>query len=92
MLLIVAYDVSSDRRRTRLHKALSGWLAPVQRSVFEGQLMGGALAPLERAVVRAIDPEVDSVRLYPLCKACAAAVRLHGVAEPTPDPNAPLFL
>ncbi len=92
MLLIVAYDVSSDRRRNRLHKALSGWLSPVQKSVFEGQLVGGALPPLERAVAKAIDPEVDSVRLYPLCKACAAALRLYGVAEPTPDPDAPLFL
>ncbi len=92
MLLIAAYDVTCDRRRTRLHKALSGWLAPVQKSVFEGQIIGGGLRPLQQAVVQAIDPQLDSVRLYPLCKACAAAVRLHGIAEPTPDPRAPLFL
>ncbi len=92
MLLVVAYDVSCDRRRARLHRALSGWLGPVQKSVFEGRLVGGGLPPLERAVVKAIDPELDSVRLYPLCRACAGAMRLYGVAEPTPDPDAPLFL
>ncbi len=50
MLLVVAYDVSCDRRRARLHRALSGWLGPVQKSVFEGRLVGGGLPPLERAV------------------------------------------
>jgi CRISPR-associated protein Cas2 len=92
MVLLVSYDVSCNRRRRRLHKALGGWLEPVQQSVFEGHLIRGALVPLERAVVRAIDPDVDSVRLYPLCRACAGATRLHGIATPTPDPDAPLFL
>lgn len=92
MVLVVTYDVCNDSRRARLHRALRGWLSPVQKSVFEGHLVGGGLPPLERAVAAAIDPAVDSVRLYPLCRACAGALRLHGVATPTPDPDAPLFL
>lgn len=32
--LLVAYDISDDRRRNRLHRLLRGFGEPVQRSVF----------------------------------------------------------
>ena len=34
----------------------------------------------------------DSLRVYPLCETCRRAGRLFGVAEPVPDPEAPVFV
>jgi CRISPR-associated protein Cas2 len=91
MYLLVAYDVVSNRRRRRLQKAISGFLSPVQKSVFEGHLLPSASPQLHRAVAAAIDPGADSVRCFTLCESCRRSARLYGVAAPLPDPSAPLF-
>lgn len=38
MMHVLAYDVTDDRRRTKLHTALKDFGTPVQRSVFEFDL------------------------------------------------------
>lgn len=40
--MVVAYDVPSDKRRTRLHKQLKNYGDPVQYSVFECNLRAHA--------------------------------------------------
>ncbi|HIP96765.1 MAG TPA: CRISPR-associated endonuclease Cas2, partial [Anaerolineae bacterium] len=35
MFVVVAYDISNDRRRTKLHDTLLNFGTPVQYSVFE---------------------------------------------------------
>ena len=37
MHLIVTYDIIDDRNRTKLAKALEGFLNRVQKSIFEGE-------------------------------------------------------
>ncbi len=92
MIVVVAYDMPCNKRRSRLHKVLSGWLAPVQKSVFEGTMLGRNVDTMVREVERVIDPTVDAVRVYRLCRGCSHTLTLLGTSAPTPDPRAPLFV
>jgi CRISPR-associated protein Cas2 len=78
MFIILAYDISDNRRRTRLFKTLKRFGSPVQESVFEFHLDAGELMRLKRAVQVVIDPAEDQVRYYQLCPTC------HGRTEMTP--------
>ena len=79
----VVYDVSNDRRRTRLHKALLDFGTPVQYSVFECWLSKEALGKLQARVNAIIRPQVDHVRYYHLCATCAAKVQTTRAGELT---------
>ncbi len=73
MLYVVAYDVSDDRRRTRVAQALEGFGVRVQESVFECRLNSKGLVLLQRSLARALgDGLVGQVRVYPVCHDCAA--------------------
>lgn len=92
MTWICCYDVRSARRRSRLHKLLRGWLRPVQQSVFEGDLSPKDRKALSTLILREIDPERDTVRLYPLCERCHDRVVLLGVSVVVPAPDQPILL
>ena len=83
-LVVVAYDIPHDRRRTRLHTLLLGFGEPVQRSVFECDLDDASLRRLRTRIARMVRPG-DSVRLYPLCAACADRVD-DGLGRRPPQP------
>jgi CRISPR-associated protein Cas2 len=90
MIWVCCYDVTDDRRRRRVHRVSWDHLTPVQRSVFEGELRGRTLGQLQERLLRAMDPTVDSVRLYSLCERCASRTRLLGTAFPILPPDDPI--
>ena len=92
MNLVLCYDVVEDKRRTRLHKRLKGFLRPVQKSVFEGWLHPTRYGPLLGVVRRTIDPHTDTVRIYHLCRGCIGLTELIGVAAPVDDPRDDTFV
>lgn len=92
MNLILCYDVSHNTRRARLFKRLKGFLIPVQESVFEGVLPSARWGALLDMVQRTIDPNVDSVRIYHLCKSCTGITTLLGVSPKVPDPDEPVII
>ena len=73
MLLVVAYDISSDRRRIRLYKLLHAYGHPVQESVFECHVTERERVVLQRRVKRLITSR-DTVRYYSLCATCATKI------------------
>jgi CRISPR-associated protein Cas2 len=75
---VISYDVTDDRRRARLARALDDYGDRVQRSVFEADLEEAHLAEVLRRVEREIDGKEDSVRVYPLCAACAGKTIKRG--------------
>lgn len=81
--VIVVYDISNDRRRTRLHRALLDFGTPVQYSVFECWLTADAQKQLQQRVSKIIRPQVDHVRYYTLCAACADRVTTTRAGEVT---------
>ena len=81
-LLLIAYDISDNRRRTRVAKALLRFGPRVQRSVFLARR--GSAAEIAKLLRPLLDPG-DDVRIQPLCATCAerAIVLGHGrSAEP----------
>ncbi len=81
--ITVVYDISNDRRRTKLHEALLDFGTPVQYSVFECWLTPDALQQMQARVAKIIRPQVDHVRYYFLCAMCAAKVQSTRAGEIT---------
>jgi len=74
--VVVAYDISNDKRRTKLHNVLLDYGTPVQYSVFECLLEGEQLAQMKQAVARVIRPRKDQVRYYHLCQQCLSRTEI----------------
>jgi CRISPR-associated protein Cas2 len=86
MFIVVAYDISDDRRRGRLHTALKHFGMAVQESVFECHLTVSQLWRMKALVEQVIDPRVDQVRYYFLCEACARRNEATFASKLTSDP------
>jgi CRISPR-associated protein Cas2 len=87
LLIVVSYDVTDDRRRTRLAAALQGFGARVQYSVFECRLEAPQIDRLRAHLRELIDPKEDSVRLYHFCRDCGAKTEIHGIGQSLEDPE-----
>jgi CRISPR-associated protein Cas2 len=80
MRVVVCYEVVEDRKRNRLAKAPKKFLTRVQKSVFEGGIQERKYGEMKSAILKKIDREVDSVRIYYLCLPCYTAVEVIGTA------------
>lgn len=79
--VVVVYDISNDKRRTKLHDTLLNYGTPVQYSVFECLLDAASLAQLKQAIRRVIKPKLDRVRFYYLCQGCVAKIEITSGIE-----------
>ena len=84
-LYVIAYDIPNDRRRTKVHKVLSGFGQWTQYSLFEAWLTDKELVALRGKLDKHLKREADSVRFYPLCAACVGRVETVGRAPPHED-------
>ncbi len=78
MRIVFCYDISDDKRRTRLRKTLLRFGTPVQWSVFECDLTSAQFAEMRKAVKAVIQRKTDNVRYYELCGECARLVETYG--------------
>ena len=85
MCYIIAYDIPSDRRRTKIHKVLSGFGTWTQYSLFECFLSKKELVLLKSKLAKHVKDTEDSIRFYPLCAACLEKVETVGGQPPTED-------
>lgn len=85
-LIVVAYDISSDRRRMRMVKVLKDLGGRrVNFSVFEFRMEKEKLPELKRRILSIINRKRDCVLFYSLCAGCecrrdavgSAAVTVH---------------
>lgn len=79
---VIAYDIPSDRRRTKVHKLLEGFGAWTQYSLFELFLSDKELVILQSRMEKLLDPQKDSVRFYRLCERCTDAIETVGSPPP----------
>jgi len=79
--ILVAYDISNDKRRTKLHNALLNYGTPVQYSVFECLLSKKGEKKMRQEIDRIIRPRKDHVRFYYLCATCLQKVETTGGRE-----------
>jgi len=82
---VIAYDIPSDKRRTKVHKLLLGFGKWTQYSLFECFLSKKELVLLRSKLVEQLVEREDSVRLYPLCATCINDVETIGGPLPHED-------
>lgn len=75
MFVVVCYDIPDNRRRSRVGKALEGFGARVQKSVFECDLDHKHIEKLKQKLKKLLHAE-DSVRYYYLCRECLPKVEV----------------
>lgn len=80
MIVLVAYDIASPRRRTRVAKRLSQFGDRVQYSVFECELTPERYVELRESLVALVRPKTDRVHFYPLCQTCFGRAESLGPA------------
>lgn len=96
MLVIVCYDVNTEkregrRRLRRVARVCEGVGQRVQKSVFECQIGLMRMEELERHLLAEIDPSEDNLRLYRMPDTRGCEVRQHGVFRTT-DFEGPLVV
>ncbi len=78
MHVVITYDISEDKRRTKIHKILKSYGQWMQFSVFECSLSATEYARLRNRLSKLISPEQDSIRFYFLCECCQPKVERIG--------------
>jgi len=79
MLMIISYDIGSDRRRRKVAQILEGHGFRVQYSVFECDLDARRLAELQRRLRPLVSKKAgESIRFYALCAECQKRVAVLG--------------
>ncbi len=86
LFVVVAYDVTDDRRRAKVHAILKDYGQRVQYSVFECRITPEQLFRLQAALTEVIQTDQgDQIRFYLLCTQDTRRVRRIGGPEPWPE-------
>ena len=78
MFVIVSYDITEDKRRTKIHDILKSYGQWMQYSLFECDLTQTQYAKLRSRLQKIINPETDSIRFYFLCGCCQNKIERIG--------------
>ena len=84
---IIAYDISENRRRSKIAKLMESLGFRVQGSVFEGWLTEAEFVVLKKKTEKIIQPDEDSVRIYKLCAVCCQKIVIIGQGRATNPPG-----
>lgn len=83
MFVVISYDITDDKRRSRIFKALKNFGQWMQYSIFECDLDKANLLRLKDRLDRLIDAQAgDSIRFYFLCETCKRQVERIGGEQP----------
>jgi CRISPR-associated protein Cas2 len=78
MLTVIAYDISSPKRLSKVAKVCQDFGVRVQYSVFECRLEADRFDEFWWAVHAEIDEKEDRVVAYKVCSACARSIQTAG--------------
>ncbi len=78
-IILVIYDISDNKRRTKMVSCLEGYGTRVQKSAFEAKLTKKQYEKLSKEASKIINKSTDSLRIYLLPD--KAAVRAWGVGD-----------
>lgn len=83
--VVVAYDIASNTRRSRVAGALQSWGYRIQESVFCISLEREELEGLVEEMSRIIESTDDVVHVYRLCRSCRERVQVLGTPPSQDD-------
>ena len=81
MKYVVAFDISNSKKRNAVAKACTEWGFRVQRSVFEIFMDSSKVNEFSEKLLKLINPEHDTIRLYPLDKDNDRDIVIIGVGK-----------
>ncbi|WP_006788401.1 CRISPR-associated endonuclease Cas2 [Thiorhodospira sibirica] len=80
-LVWIIYDITEDKARGKVaKKCKEAGLYRVQKSVFLGTIARNRLDELQMHIEELINPEIDSVYIFPMCEEDFRKVKLLGQA------------
>lgn len=86
--VVISYDISNDKRRTKIMKILEDHGRRVQYSVFECHLQLKELERLKDRLAPLVNAkDWDSIRIYYLCINDVYRTEIIGKGEVTLDPS-----
>jgi len=89
LFYLIIYDLPdtkpANKRRTRLHKMLSGYGKWTQYSVFECFLTAMQFVKLQQQIEKLVKPDIDSVRIYVLGAGSVKRTITYGSEKPRQD-------
>ncbi|MFL6275998.1 MAG: CRISPR-associated endonuclease Cas2 [Blastocatellia bacterium] len=81
--IVIMYDISDDRTRTKLFKLLKRYGEPVQLSIFEAIISESQFAEMRRDVARTVSSDAGQVHYYEICQTCDRGMVIFGQARTT---------
>ncbi len=78
MIIVIVYDITDNKRRTKLHKFLKNYGIPTQYSVFECKIDQIELKKIKRYCKEHLNADEDSVRIYKICSRCMSNAVVQG--------------
>ena len=69
---VVAYDISSAKRRNKLVKLLEPYGRRINRSVYECMFTEAQFRRLQEQIALIVSAGTDQVAIYPICVSCYA--------------------
>jgi CRISPR-associated protein Cas2 len=82
MFVVISYDISDDKRRTKIHSLLKSYGEWVQYSVFECELTNTEYARLRSRFDKLIKPDEDNANFYLLGNCCLGKLERIGSFKP----------
>ena len=76
--VVVAYDISDDKRRQKIAKALVNFGVRSNFSVFECVLTESQVKTMQKQLNKMADPKTDCILYYYLCKSCVGKREVFG--------------
>lgn len=81
MNMIVAYDITEEKRLNKIAKIMLDYGVRVQKSIFEVTVTPPVFRELKERVEKIIVKEADGVKYFPLCEKCAGTVEIIGQGQ-----------
>ena len=85
--IVISYDISDDKKRSKVANLLEDYGQRVQYSVFECRLDEQTFQQLVHKLKPFAAGNEDSIRVYRICQACLKKVILLGKGEITEQPR-----
>jgi CRISPR-associated protein Cas2 len=88
MLWLVCYDITDNKRRTKLAKRMERYCERVQKSIFECPLDDKTITKqLEKYWIPLLNLQEDNLRVYPLDETAKSRTRVYGSPPPYEPPD-----
>ncbi|MEW6618767.1 MAG: CRISPR-associated endonuclease Cas2 [bacterium] len=85
MFIVVSYDVRNDKKRNKIANLMEDYGTRVQYSVFECHLNQKVFDRMVKDVLKYLQIEKDSLRIYKICEDCISRIEVYGVGRVTED-------